>query len=138
MKNCVSKYLFLWVLFMSVFICPAQATSADTVQLSLDDVYQFQDDRWSCGVHSAYRILKGGYNQSVDYNQMRGGISFINPFRVIIIPNIIEIDLDFIKVRIGQPTTHLISSLKDYRSSATVQSSASNERIKDLLWEGNL
>lgn len=115
---------------------PQTASVPESVQLKLNDVGQFQTDGWSCGVHSAYRILKGGYNQSVDYNQMKDFIGIFNVhYHQDVVPGLITIDIDLNK-EIGRPTSELIGYLKVYRGSATVNSSASNERIKDLLREG--
>lgn len=109
---------------------------AESVRIQLDPVNQLQDDNWSCGVQSSYRVLKGGYGQNVDYVQMRSTVTPWDPFRVVLVPRIIEFSLDADLVRVGQSPDALASSLhNNFRNTATA-GIISTDQIKDLLWLG--
>lgn len=124
-------------LLLLIFTFSINIVGAETVQLYLGDVDRFQDDTWSCGVHSAYRILKGGYGQSVDYGEMCSTITENKPFRVVLIQDVVEFDLAFGSVKIGQPSTVLAGSLRNhYHNSTILKTSNDIEILKEILWQG--
>lgn len=113
--------------------------ASDTAHLYLDDVDQFQSNGWSCGIHSAYRILKGGYGQNADYNEMINTISYYHvPLEIVLLTGIIELYLTYTdNLAIGQPTPELVKLLKKHYCTSATSNNVSTERIKDLLWKGN-
>jgi hypothetical protein len=94
----------------------------------------------TCGHHATYRILKYGYGQSVSYPDMVSRIGMYDaPFHATLIPNFIELKgTIFNGSSIGNPPVILAQKLKSLGYSDTVveEGGASDDRIKDLLWQG--
>jgi Divergent InlB B-repeat domain len=135
LRQGLSKFFFYTLIVFESMAYSSPANS-ESVQLRLENVNSFQDDGWSCGVHSAYRALAGGYAQAVDYVRMRSTITPLNPFRIVLLPGLLEPNISFEQLRIGQSTTALASSLSaNYLKSATYRT-ASKEQLQDLLWSG--